>query len=103
MIKTKIAKLGENIVVSRFVRFKVGDVPAAETGVKRPSPSPFGLIVPKYNRILLKLSGEAMAGAATFGIDAERVRATGAAKWRKWQGPACRWASWSAAATFFAA
>ena len=31
VIKTKIAKLGENISVSRFVRFKVGDVSAAET------------------------------------------------------------------------
>jgi uridylate kinase len=30
--------------------------------------------VPKYERILLKLSGEVMAGAAAFGIDAERVR-----------------------------
>jgi elongation factor Ts len=34
VIKTKIAKLGENISVSRFVRFKVGDgvaeTPAAE-------------------------------------------------------------------------
>ncbi len=29
VIKTKIAKLGENISVSRFVRFKVGDGPAA--------------------------------------------------------------------------
>lgn len=28
-----------------------------------------------YRRILLKLSGEALAGGATFGIDAERVRA----------------------------
>src|SRR5947199_2669943 len=28
-----------------------------------------------YKRILLKLSGEALAGAATFGIDADRVRA----------------------------
>ena len=28
-----------------------------------------------YNRILLKLSGEALAGSATFGIDAERVKA----------------------------
>jgi elongation factor Ts len=32
LIKTKIAKLGENITVSRFVRFKVGDVAAAESG-----------------------------------------------------------------------
>lgn len=31
LIKTKIAKLGENITVSRFVRFKVGDVTAAES------------------------------------------------------------------------
>jgi elongation factor Ts len=30
VIKTKIAKLGENISVSRFVRFKVGDTAAAE-------------------------------------------------------------------------
>ena len=30
--------------------------------------------MPQYERILLKLSGEVMAGAATFGIDAERVR-----------------------------
>jgi elongation factor Ts len=31
VIKAKIAKLGENITVSRFVRFKVGDTGAAET------------------------------------------------------------------------
>jgi elongation factor Ts len=30
LIKTKIAKLGENITVSRFVRFKVGDTAADE-------------------------------------------------------------------------
>ena len=29
LIKTKIAKLGENISVARFVRFKVGDAAAA--------------------------------------------------------------------------
>ena len=28
----------------------------------------------RYNRILLKLSGEAMAGPASFGIDPERVK-----------------------------
>ena len=28
-----------------------------------------------FKRILLKLSGEALAGTATFGIDADRVRA----------------------------
>src|SRR4051812_3589009 len=32
MVKAKIAKLGENISISRFVRFKVGDVAAAEAG-----------------------------------------------------------------------
>ncbi len=31
LIKSKIAKMGENITVSRFVRFKVGDGAAAET------------------------------------------------------------------------
>ncbi|MBL8107854.1 MAG: translation elongation factor Ts [Anaerolineales bacterium] len=30
LIKTKIAKLGENISIARFVRFKVGDANAAE-------------------------------------------------------------------------
>jgi uridylate kinase len=32
---------------------------------------------PKYKRILLKLSGEVMAGEGRFGIDAERVKALG--------------------------
>ena len=34
--------------------------------------------MPKYDRILLKLSGEAMAGQASFGIDAQRVSALAA-------------------------
>jgi elongation factor Ts len=34
LVKTKIAKLGENIAVSRFVRFKVGDVAAIEAGAE---------------------------------------------------------------------
>jgi uridylate kinase len=33
--------------------------------------------MPGYKRILLKLSGEALAGGATFGIDAERVKELG--------------------------
>ncbi len=37
LIKTKIAKLGENITVSRFARFKVGDAASAET--REPSQS----------------------------------------------------------------
>jgi elongation factor Ts len=32
LVKTKIAKLGENIGVARFARFKVGDVAAVEAG-----------------------------------------------------------------------
>ncbi len=32
LVKTKIAKLGENILIARFVRFKVGDATAAEAG-----------------------------------------------------------------------
>jgi elongation factor Ts len=32
LVKTKIAKLGENIGIARFVRFKVGDVAAVEAG-----------------------------------------------------------------------
>jgi elongation factor Ts len=38
VIKAKIAKLGENITVSRFVRFKVGDAASADTtGSETPS------------------------------------------------------------------
>lgn len=45
LVKTKIAKLGENISISRFVRFKVGDVAAAEAGHEQageavPAPEP---------------------------------------------------------------
>jgi elongation factor Ts len=36
LIKTKIAKLGENISVSRFTRYKVGDVAAIESGAEEP-------------------------------------------------------------------
>jgi len=37
LVKTKIAKLGENISVSRFIRFKVGDVAAMEAGNENPA------------------------------------------------------------------
>ncbi len=33
---------------------------------------------PAYRRMLLKLSGEALAGAAAFGVDLERTRAIAA-------------------------
>ncbi|MFN7992592.1 MAG: translation elongation factor Ts [Bryobacteraceae bacterium] len=39
LIKTKIAKLGENITVSRFTRYKVGDVAMAESGSEESSDS----------------------------------------------------------------
>ena len=32
LVKTRIAKLGENIAIARFTRFKVGDAAAAEPG-----------------------------------------------------------------------
>ena len=32
LIATKVGKLGENISIARFIRFKVGDAPAAEAG-----------------------------------------------------------------------
>ena len=40
LVKTKVAKLGENIGVARFVRFKVGDVAAAEAGTDGAGPAP---------------------------------------------------------------
>jgi len=40
LVKTKIAKLGENIGIARFVRLKVGDVAAAEAGGDNPVPEP---------------------------------------------------------------
>jgi elongation factor Ts len=36
LIKTKISKLGENIAVSRFTRYKVGDIAAVEAGAEGP-------------------------------------------------------------------
>ena len=38
LVKLKIAKLGENIGIARFVRFKVGDVAAVEAGSDRAGP-----------------------------------------------------------------
>jgi elongation factor Ts len=40
LVKTKIAKLGENMEVARFVRFKVGDAAAAEAGGEAAVPEP---------------------------------------------------------------
>ena len=49
LVKTKIAKLGENIAVSRFVRFKVGDVAAAEAGHDPGEPLPVAEPSPTSN------------------------------------------------------
>ena len=83
LVKTKIAKLGENITVARFVRFKVGDVAAIEAGGENAALEPVAKPMPGFKRILLKLSGEVLAGGASFGIDAERVK-TWRAKWPTW-------------------
>src|SRR5437899_8880505 len=37
LVKTKLAKLGENIPIARFSRFKVGEVAAAEAGGESPA------------------------------------------------------------------
>jgi elongation factor Ts len=46
LVKTRIAKLGENITISRFVRFKVGDVAAVESGHDPGEPVPVTAPVP---------------------------------------------------------
>ena len=98
LIKTKIAKLGENISVSRFARFKVGDELQISAKQRRKTTSSG----PKYDRILLKLSGEAMAGPLSFGIDPERVKDL-ASEIAAIAQQACRSAWWWAAATSSAA
>jgi elongation factor Ts len=40
LVKTKIAKLGENMSVARFVRFKVGDAAAAEAASETAASEP---------------------------------------------------------------
>ena len=64
LIKAKIAKLGENISVSRFVRFKVGDMAVIEEIAPKQAALPprSRLLMAQYQRILLKLSGEVLAG-----------------------------------------
>src|SRR4029453_5775163 len=61
--------LGAHVSVTRFVRLKVGER-AESSGVWtiynfRPMPSS----LPAYKRILLKLSGEALMGSESYGID----------------------------------
>ena len=64
LIAENISKLQENITVRRFSRFNVREA-SRSTMVDRS---------PKYNRVLLKLSGEALGGQRDYGIDLEVVR-----------------------------
>jgi hypothetical protein len=79
LVKTKIAKLGENMAwrgscVSRLA------TQACESRRR----TGCGSVNAGLPRILLKLSGEVLAGGAPFGIDAARVRDPGRAKWPTW-------------------
>ena len=65
MVDQATAKMGEHIVVKRFARFQVGE----ELG--RPWPPPGA--APAYRRVLLKLSGEALAGSQGYGIDPDVI------------------------------
>ena len=90
LIATKIGKLGENISVRRFARFKVGDAGATiaisnqrrKANKKRAASSALFcrtrydtskrksiMTTPVFKRILLKLSGEALAASQGFGVD----------------------------------
>ena len=100
LIATKIGKLGENIAVRRFARFKVGEAgetiadyqagterrrsrPVSgfcsrseqrETGDWEPETGNWNLMPnPVFKRILLKLSGEALAANQGFGVDPLRI------------------------------
>ena len=98
LIKTKIAKLGENISVSRFARFKVGDHGSRRAGSGRNTDD----IVPQYERILLKLSGEVMAGRRLrLASMPERVAALASEDGGGGAHRACRSVWWWAAGTFF--
>ena len=93
MVAGAAAKTGENVTVSRFARFKLGETAGIGRlgGLRRralpavhrhaaPAPThharlynsvacPRPSSAPSYTRILLKLSGEALMGDQTYGID----------------------------------
>ena len=58
LITENIAKTGENIVIKRFVRW-ILEKQALKNKME----------APKYKRILLKISGEALIGKSDYGID----------------------------------
>ena len=86
VIASYIGKLGENINVRRFVRFKLGDTGAPGKNRRKPNkrltlrmlplPRAFQAMTSKpiFKRILLKLSGEAMAGTQGYGVDPVRAQ-----------------------------
>ena len=84
------ANTGENMVIRRFARFQVG------RGV---SPEP----TPVFQRVLLKLSGEALMGDLAYGADPDRIAAIARAGQAAWPTAAWRWRSSWAAATSTAA
>jgi hypothetical protein len=103
LIAQKVGKLGENITVRRFARFKVGapDWTDQSLGLfawKRLCDTRKGM----YKRIVLKLSGEALAGRAALAWMPTRsprlpARSSMCTRW------AWRSASWWAEATSSAA
>ena len=106
LIKTKIAKLGENISVARFVRFKVGETQQAAdaaggTAVKRP-PAEEARAPVRSHSAEAQRRGARRAGQS-FGIDPGAREGAGGRSRRSGAAPACRSAWSSAAATSFAA
>jgi hypothetical protein len=81
-----IAKTGEKITIKRFARFQIGGIAVAA----------------KYQRILLKLSGEALMGDQGFGISPEMI-AYVADEVRPSSNWGFNWPLWSAAAISSAA
>ena len=85
LINNLIGKIGENIRVRRFARFKTGeglekrstDLSGGSRRHARPvtiqESETMDTDTPKYRRVLLKLSGEALMGDQGFGIDPEVV------------------------------
>ena len=71
LVKETSAKTGENIQVRRFVRYQLGA--RSERTRQRGDPSDGYRSDLKYPRVLLKLSGEALAGDKGFGYDFDTV------------------------------
>ena len=69
LLKDKIAKIGENIKIRRFVRYEVGEgLEKREEDFAAEVAKQMGQLYMAYKRIVLKLSGEALAGSEKTGI-----------------------------------